>query len=213
MAGLLLLTVMAGYITLTVWLFVKVEPLWGKSLVLIAAFLIPTADAMYYRRQLDAYCKTEAGYKVYAHASKGAVIVDNAITRSDYMKSYPLDIVEAKDEVSITNEGVLYELYRFERQADGSIKGINIKTLTAPYELIRKEKDTGSFLKLDIFIVDRQTGEKLGLFSNLYYYGGWYRRNLLGSLADSGKTLVADCGYEGQTAPEIALINRVFLEN
>ena len=139
MGGLLVIALMIGYVALTIWLLVKVKPLWGKATVLVAAILIPTADDMYYRRQLDAYCKNEAGYKIYEQVSKRAGVVDNTMTRSDFMKSYPLDIVEADDRA-------LQKLYRFERQVDGSIKEVYIEKISVPYEFVNARKDVGVFI-------------------------------------------------------------------
>ena len=112
MSGLLILALTVGYAALTIWLLVKVRPLWGKATMLVAIILIPVADELYYYRQLGAYCKTEAGFHTYKQVSRRAGLVDNTIFGIRSMKSYPLDIVE-----TVTRTGK--EPRRFERQADG----------------------------------------------------------------------------------------------
>lgn len=201
MAGLLLIALMIGYAALTVWLLVKVKPIWGKVVMLLTAILIPTTDDIYYRRQLEAYCKTQAGYKIYDQVSKTMAVKVNLAGEGLAPKS-PLAVVEFHDDV-------LNKTYRYDYQPDGTFKKTLIDKITAPYEFIRKETHTGTFLELELLVKHRKTNEKLGQFFNLYYYGGWWRRGVLGSMADSGPTLVADCGYEGK-APENELLKRIF---
>lgn len=52
MGGLGVLFVIGLYIALTIVAIVKVKPVWVKGLVLLAALLIPTADAVYGRIKL-----------------------------------------------------------------------------------------------------------------------------------------------------------------
>lgn len=49
MGGLAVLFLLGLYFVLTVWAVYEVKPLWAKGLVLLAALLIPTADAVYGR--------------------------------------------------------------------------------------------------------------------------------------------------------------------
>lgn len=207
MSGLLIAALTVGCAALTIWLLVKVRPLWGKATVLVAIILIPVADELYYRRQLDAYCKTEAGFYIYEQASRRAGIVDNTMFGIDYMKSYPLDIVETEDRAG-------KEPHRFERQADGSIKEIRTNKISVPYELVYTETNTGTFLETKMAVVVRQTGKVLGKRTDLNYYGGWIRRRLLGTIAASGPTLVADCGIgSGFSRERYRLIDQVFTQD
>ena len=99
MAGLLLLTLIGGYVALTIWIVVKIKPLWVKATALGVAILIPAADDIFYRMKLDAYCKSEAGYKIYKYASKKAGILhkDVGIGAPDYLELVSVDFGEFYD--------------------------------------------------------------------------------------------------------------------
>jgi hypothetical protein len=65
MGGLLVLALIAGYIWGAAKLFKHVGPYWAKALVVVAAILIPTADAVYGRIKLKQMCEAEGGLHIY----------------------------------------------------------------------------------------------------------------------------------------------------
>lgn len=207
MSGLLLIVLFVGYISLVIRFFIKVKPLWGKAGVLVAAILIPTADDFYYRQKLDVYCESEAGYKIYEHASKKSGLVHQRDWKGspDYLDLVSVSFGEFYDRAS-------KKVYRYERQENGDFKTIISSDFTAPYEFIRKTERYGPFLESELLIIHIETGEILGQVKDLNYFGGWFRRGLLGSLAASGPTRAADCGISDAQAG-FELVNRVFTQN
>ena len=203
MAGLLLIFLFACYLMLAFWLIGKVKYLWKKTIIIITLILIPTADEFYYKYKLKMYCENEAGLKIYKQVSRNEGLVDRDAFIPDYLKYFLVGFVERYDDISKIT-------YRFERQLDGSINKISIKYLTAPYEFKRKKMKSGAFIEKELQVLDRKSGEVLGKLSDLNYYGGWFNRNLLGSLSDSGPTLKSDCGISDSIKWKSELINKVF---
>jgi len=77
---------------------------------------------------------------------------------------------------------------------------------------MRNTEKFGPFLESELLIVHIETGEILGQLKDLNFYGGWFRRRLLGGLADSGPTRVADCGISDAQA-KFELTTRIFTQN
>lgn len=203
MGGLLLIVLVLFYVSIVLWMLIKIRPWWGKILVLIVAVLIPTADDYYYKHQLARYCETEAGYDIYSHASKESGLFHNGyIGHPDHLELVPLRFVEFYDSVADT-------IVRYERQESGDIETIVTSNIASSFDFFRKEAKEPPFLKTELLIVERKSGEVFGRLTDVNYYGGWFSRNLLGSIADSGPTLVADCGIN-DAQDMYKLINKVF---
>ena len=206
MAGLLLIAIFIGYLFLAFYLFNKCKTVWKKITLISILILIPTADEFYYAHKLNNYCENEAGFKIYKHVSRKEGLVDRLAYFPEYLNTKLVGYVERYDEIS-------KETYRFERQADGSIKKKNIGHLTAPYQFVRNQKKSGTFIESELQVLDRNTGEVVGELKDLNFYGGWFRHGLLGSLSDSGGTLISDCGINESSRGKNELINKVFSEN
>lgn len=195
-----------AYVTVAVKFFRIAKWFWGKAAVVALAVLLPTADEIYYRYRLDAYCSSEAGYAIFENVSKKAGLVDDEMVYADGLKIIVVDFVESFHLVP-------GQTYRFERRVDGSAGRVAIQTKTAPYEFVREEKFTGAFLESRLSVVNRTSGRTLSRLTDLNYYGGWVRRHVLGRLADSGPTRVSDCGYSEASFAKNELINRTFTLN
>ena len=105
MAGILLIVLMIGYVTLAFWLVVKVKPIWIKALTLIVFILIPTADEFYYSYKLNKFCENEAVVHVNSIIPSTAGIYFGSWSGDFYFKKLGLNLVEWK-------AGVNQELYR-----------------------------------------------------------------------------------------------------
>ncbi len=206
MGGLLVLFLMVLYVWIALKIMRRVQPMWGKAVLVLAFILIPTADEIYYRTKLNAYCKHEAGFKIYQQVSKQQGLVDDSAVYPDYLELYPVKFVESQNKVN----GLVR---RFGRLPDESIKLSEADIFSAKYEFIRKRINTQVFLESQYSIVDRSTGKSLGSLSNLNYYGGWFQRGLLGNIADSGPTLISNCGYNETAKDSYELVKRIFSKN
>ena len=145
---LIVLGLVVGYVALVIWLLVKVKPLWGKGIVLVAAILIPPADDIYYRWKLAEYCESHSGYKIYEQVSGKAGLVDPRATHPDYLKGKSLEFVERHHEPT-------GEIYRLVKQADGSVAKLDIEALTAKYEFVYSEEKIGPFVETQDAVLNR----------------------------------------------------------
>lgn len=190
MWGLLLLFFMVVYGAIVITLLIKVKPLWGKGLVLIAAILIPNADDWYYRYKLENYCKNEAGVRVYQQASRqGGLLVEVTGDDQFYAKLYPIAFIESPDKVGAEIIGY----WRTDMLSDGISKPYKIPKSTGLYEKKRIELKQDAFYQIKEQIIERKSGVVLGEFKGLFYYGSWYPRAIVGMGG-----LVAGCGKNGQ---------------
>ena len=206
MAGLLLIVLVIGYAAITIVLLLYVRPWWGKLVVLIVAALVPTADDMYYRRQLAVFCRTQAGFHVYETASGQAVLLDERAVLLDYLTDKPLMFAESYDKAT-------GKYVRLIREGGGVVNKIFVDSPASTYEFNRNEQHYGAFVQTEAMIRHRESGRLMADIKGLNYYGGWWRRVVLGSLADSGPTLVANCGNGNPPSNWNDLINRVFTKS
>lgn len=65
MGGLLVLVLIGLYVWGAYKIVRRTPPIWAKALVVIAAVLIPTADAVYGRYKLKQICAAEGGLRIY----------------------------------------------------------------------------------------------------------------------------------------------------
>lgn len=181
MGGLAVLFLLGLYILLTVVTIIKVKPVWAKGLVLLAALLIPTADAVYGRYKLKQMCAAEAGLKVYRVAEH----VDGFMRDSAdeyWIKKYGYQFTEGKNSPNY---------YRFSKQNGQIIREDNV-TPKSKYRLRRSYDDSSIYRRSQYLIEDITTGEILSTDTMLTFEGGWAER-FLAQFSDSGGGNVAWC--------------------
>ena len=191
MGGLAVLFILGLYFVLTVLAMVKVKPLWAKGLVLLAALLIPTADAVYGRYKLKQMCAAEAGLKVYkvAHGVEGFV----GYAEEEMITKYGYEFVESErthgkyyrlslsNGYIVTDENVTPKsTYRFRLVLDFEMPNYNEKQ---------------SYSRNQEVIEDIATGEVLATYTHLAFTGGWAER-FLAMFSDAGPGNVAWCSTE-----------------
>lgn len=180
MGGLLVLALIGGYIWGASKLFKHVQPHWKKALVVIAAILLPTADAVYGRIKLKQMCEAEGGLHIYR-------VVDGVEGFGD-PKSRPT-------EGWVTKYG-----YRFVegREANGKNSRLTLKpdgmvyreVGVAPMSEFEYDMRLGGlddiYLRIEQVVRVRNTGEVLGRSVNISYAGGWFERFVSGLYAARG---------------------------
>jgi hypothetical protein len=226
MWGLLLLFFAAVYFAVVGTLLFKVKPIGGKVLVLIAAILIPNADDWYYRNKLANYCKTEAGFKIYQQVSrKEGLVFSTGLHTDSPLKDIPVPFVEWPEKMG----GQVVGYWRSDRLSEGNVsKPYKTSQYTALYEnKDRIERRNDPFNEVRQQVVNRRTGELVGEFGTMFYYGGWYPGALVGtgslvggcgksgqvlSHREWGQSVEAMKDYDGSFSSNVELINRVFFK-
>jgi hypothetical protein len=159
--------------------------------VLLAALLIPTADAMYGRYKLQQKCATEAGLKVYkvVHNVKGFMgYADEAmITKNGY------SFVESERtrgkyyRISLNNGNIVIN-------ENVTPKSIYRYRLIRDFEMPNYNKNQ-TYSRTERVIENIATGEVLATYTHLAFTGGWVER-LLATFSDAGPGNVAWCSTE-----------------
>lgn len=184
MGGLAVLFLIGLYFVLAVIAIVKVKSVWAKGVVLLAALLIPTADAIYGRIKLQEMCEAEGGLKVYrvAHGVEGFVDFG---THSDYWVSvYGYQFAENRILSGTTT--------RYSKQ-NGQVIQENQVTPKSQYRAIFKDTgDTVDRYSKNQFIVETMQGEILATDTQTTFNGGWAER-FLAQFSGSGGGAVAWC--------------------
>lgn len=199
MGGLAVLFLLGLYFVLAVLVIVKVKRIWAKGLVLLAALLIPTADAVYGRYKLKQMCAAEAGLKVYrlAKGVEGFMgYPDEEYLTSKYgFKKYGFKYVEQCDYPVL---GHCYRLYYKEdyliREQDIVPKSEYRFRYIHDYQMPNYEKH--EFINRSQEVVENiATGEILATYTHLTFGGGWAER-FLAMFSDAGPGNVAWCSTE-----------------
>lgn len=181
MGGLAVLFLFGLYCVLAVVAIVKVKPIWVKGLVLLAAFLIPTADAVYGRYKLKQMCAAEGGLKVYrvAEGVEGFMgyAHEGLLTKPGYQ------FVE-----KYISSG---KYYSFSKQ-NGQIIREDYITPKSKYRLRETYDDTSIYKRGQLLIENIATGEVLATDTQLIFEGGWAER-FLAQFSGSGGGSVAWC--------------------
>ncbi len=187
MGGLLILFLIGLY----VWGAYKIvrwtPPVWGKALVVIAAILIPTADAVYGRYKLKEMCAAEGGLRIFR-------VVEGATGFDD-----PTDVPR---EESIRNDGYKYvegvdrsgSRSRISLRSDGTIAfevGITPSSEYV-YDFVEGDSIKDVYFRTESRIRVRSTGEILSKAVNISYAGGWFERFVNGIYAARG--VAGNCG-------------------
>jgi hypothetical protein len=188
MGGLLVLSLIAGYIWGATKLFKSVGPYWTKALVVVAAILIPTVDAVYGRIKLKQMCETEGGLHVYrvVEGVDGFESSDSQPTEG-WLKMHKYQFVEGR-----WNDG---KLFRLSVKSDGTtLHEFGIAPKSEYFFEINPGDPSNTYFRIEWTVRTRNSGELLGRFVNIGYKGGWFEQ-LVGSLYAAGGP-VDRCGSD-----------------
>lgn len=195
MGGIAVLFLLGLYFVLTVVAIVKAKPLWAKGLVLLAALLIPTADAVYGRIKLQQMCKAEGGLKVYRVAENVEGFMADS-TSEFTLSKYGFQFTEGDSSPN--------KYYRFSKQNGQIIREENV-TPKSQYRLSLKfigdMKDR--FIKNQYVIDSMIKDEVLATDTQIAFNGSWAER-FLAQFSDSGGGTVAWC-----TNTELDVLKRI----
>ena len=183
MGGLAVLFFLGLYFVLAVTAIAKVKPLWAKGLVLLAALLIPTADAVYGRYKLKQMCAAEGGLKVYRVVEDVEGFMDQLGT--DYW------VRDGGYEFS-ENFPTHGKVIRYTKQNGLIIKEDNV----TPKSLYRVSSkyigDTKDIYLRNQFLIDSIQDELLATDTQIAFNGGW-AEHFLAQFSDTGGGAVAWC--------------------
>jgi hypothetical protein len=186
MGGLLILALIGGYIWGASKLFKHVQPHWKKALVVIAAILLPTADAVYGRIKLKQMCEAEGGLHVY-RVVEGVEGFENSNPgpTEDWLKRDRYRFIEGN-----WSDG---KTYRLSMNSDGTVRQELGVLPKSEYRLeMRTGTSDGAYYRIEWTVSRRDTNEVLGRFVNTGYEGGWCERFVNRLYAADG--VVAVCG-------------------
>lgn len=186
MGGLLVLALIGAYGWGAAKLFKQIDQYWAKALVVVAAILIPTADAVYGRIKLKQMCEAEGGLHVY-RVVEGVEGFDDPRTApyEDWITKYGYRVVEG-DEINGKES-------RLSLLPDGSIlreTGIS-PTSKYIYEL-DKGNPRDTYHRIESRVRVRDSGEILSRSINFRYAGGWFEGFVSGFYAAKGNA--GNCG-------------------
>ncbi|MDP1695246.1 MAG: hypothetical protein Q8L34_06955 [Candidatus Woesearchaeota archaeon] len=182
MGGLAVLFLLGLYFVLTVVAIAKAKPVWVKGLVLLAALLIPTADAVYGRYKLKQMCAAEAGLKVYrvAHGVEGFM--------DDYGDYWVKEGKYQFSEDFPTNGKVT----RYSKQNGQIVREDNVSPQSLYRVNLKRIGDTKDTYLRRQFVIDTIQGEILAADTQIAFNGGWAER-FLAQFSDAGGGTVAWC--------------------
>jgi hypothetical protein len=186
MGGLLVLVLIAGYVWSAAKLCNRAGSYWAKALVVIAAILLPTADAVYGRIKLKQMCEAEGGLHVY-RVVEGVEGFDALSLGPDdeWISKYGYRFVEGEE--------LGGKRSRVSLQPDGKIiREVGVTPITKYIFEWDKGDSRDVFDRSGTHIRVRSTGEILSRYVNINYAGGWFERFVGGLYASHGS--VAWCG-------------------
>lgn len=196
MGGLAVLFLLGLYLVLTVLAIVKVKPVWAKGLVLLAALLMPTADAVYGRYKLKQMCAAEAGLKVYRvaeHVEGFMGYADEAMITKHGFQFVEQKISPYYYRLSQQNGQIIRE----DKVSPKSKFEVKLNTLMNEDDIYWKQYySIESFLNLDEEILATET--------QIGFRGGWVER-LIAMFSDSGGGAVAICISTGLNPQKLIL--------
>jgi hypothetical protein len=186
MGGLLVLALIAGYIWVATKLVKSVQPYWEKALIVIAAILIPTADAVYGRIKLRQMCQAEGGLHTYRVVEGVDGFRDETSSLDYWVKEQGYRFIEDRLVSSGTTN-------RYSRQLDGSIVEEKHVLPKSQFQLRNVYPDENKFFSRHGFQIEEiATGEVLSMHTWLTFNGGWAER-LTAKFSDAGGGNVARC--------------------
>lgn len=201
MGGLAILLIVVLYIAVVTWLAFRVKRWSRKALLLLVAFLLPTADGYLGRKYVEHLCARDGGLKVFR-------VVDNVdgvlglMPDKATLERTGFRFIEY--EGSFSDPGRAYR--RIERLADGEIVESFDTKPRAKYEprekIVGRRLLTVEFGYADSMVVVRETGEVLVSYRRYGGGAGWAER-FLAQFADSGYAAAVTCPpYEQQMVGE-----------
>lgn len=196
MGGLLVLALIGGYIWGVTKIFICIDTYWGKTLIVVAAILIPSADAIYGRIKLTQMCEAEGGLHIY-RVVEGVEGFDDPSGPPDdeWITKYGYRVVEGTE--------LGGEPSRLVRQPDGRvIREMGITPMTKYIYEMDKGDSKDIFDRSGSHIRVRRTGEVLSRDVNINYAGGWFERFVNG--------LYAARGTAGTCGPIVSIHELIF---
>ena len=180
MGGLLVLALIAGYIWGAAKLFKKVGPYWAKVLVVIAAILIPTADAVYGRIKLKQMCEAEGGLHIYrvVEGVEGFEDPESRPTEGWLMK-HGYRFVEGREANGKHSRLILEPDGTVSRELDVALKSQFLYEATLG-------NTSDIYVRIEKSVRVRNSGEILSRTINISYAGGWFERFVAGLYAARG---------------------------
>lgn len=197
MGGLLVLALIGLYLWAAHKLVRRTPPIWGKALIVIAAILIPTADAVYGRYKLKEMCAADGGLRI-NRVVEGVAGFDDPrdVPREESIKSDGYKFVEGEE--------IGGQRSRLSLGADGAV---HREVGVTPVSEYIYELDKGDFREIyhrtESRIRVRSTGEILSQAVNIRYAGGWFERFVNGIYAGTGTA-----GTCGSFIPRTELVSK-----
>jgi hypothetical protein len=195
MGGLAVLSIIGLYVWGAMKIFKCAKPIWAKALVVIAAVLIPSVDALWGRYVVLPELCEDAGLKVLKKADKAGGLFQSG-NPSDYWNGNPDDYWIGALGVAFVEGQVPGGPYmRFSIVDRSPVLEENVtphsKYLLTSWMPLSTERGN-SFSGYELRIESRESGEVLARFRRYAFGGGWVEQ-LLGKLADSGPQAMAGC--------------------
>lgn len=198
MGGLAVVFFLGLYFVLAIVAILKVKPVWAKGLVLLAALLTPTVDAVYGRYKLKQMCEVEGGLKVYRVVEHVEGFMASAAD-DYYIKRYGYRFVEA--------EKSLNKYYRVSRQNEQIIREENVIPLSKFKASLGDLEPIGRLYWRQKYLIEAvPDGEVLAADTQIGFRGGWAER-FLAQFSDAGVGSVALCNSVGFNSEK--LITRI----
>jgi hypothetical protein len=190
--GLAILLIFAIYVVGALWLAYKVKRWPRKALVLVLAFLLPTADTFLGMTYVEHLCDRDGGLKVFRVVENVDGVLGLApnkatLDRTGY-RFIELDRRPAGDPSR--------SYRRVERLSSGEVAESFEASPKASYELVSEHRRVNLFLVqygvLDDLVRDRVSGEVLARYRRIGGGAGLAVR-FLGQFSDAGFAAAASC--------------------
>jgi hypothetical protein len=180
MGGLLILFLVGLYIWAGYKLVRRTQPIWGKTLIVIAAILIPTADAVYGRYKLKEMCAAEGGLRINR--------VVEGVAGFDYPASRPTESWLTRNGYKfVEGKELSGERYRLSLRPDGSLlREVGITPISEYVYTDEYGDSKDIYYRGEQRISARATGEVLSREVVISYAGGWVERFVAGIYAARG---------------------------
>jgi hypothetical protein len=179
MGGLLVLALIGGYIWGATKLFKRAGTYWTKALIIVAALLIPTADAVYGRIKLKQMCEAEGGLHIYRVVEGVEGFFDAGPPDDEWIFKYGYRFVEGNE--------IGGKSSRLSLHPDGKIvKEVGVTPIAKYGYEYDKGDSRDIFDRSGTHIRVRNTDEILSRYVNISYSGGWFERFVNGLYAARG---------------------------